>query len=153
MKTNIGLNEEARLEVGKMLNLLLSDEYVLYVTTRDYHWNVTGLEFHSLNTQFEAQYAQIADWIDQVAERTRAIGAGALASWSDLMKTARTSAMSGFGLSPVHMLAELLGLSFPPSCDCRRHLRIRGNRRHRRHDSESPVRPISSSFRHLNAPR
>jgi hypothetical protein len=29
MKTNIGLNDEARLEVGQMLNLLLADEYVL----------------------------------------------------------------------------------------------------------------------------
>ena len=110
MDTNIGLNEEARREVGKMLNLLLTDEYVLYVTARDYHWNVTGPEFHSLHKQFEAQYGQVADWIDQVAERTRTIGAVARGSWSDLMKTARSSADPGFGLSPAHMLAELLGL-------------------------------------------
>jgi starvation-inducible DNA-binding protein len=110
MKTNIGLNEAARRDVSRMLNLLLTDEYVLYVTTRDYHWNVTGPEFHSLHKQFETQYEQIAVWIDQVAERTRAIGAGALGSWSDLMKAARSSADQGFGLTPEHMLAELLGL-------------------------------------------
>ena len=55
MKTNIGINDEARLEVGQMLNLILADESVLYATTRDYHWNVTGPEFRSLHPQFEEQ--------------------------------------------------------------------------------------------------
>ncbi len=110
MKTNIGLNDEARLEVGQMLNLILADEYVLYATTRDYHWNVTGPEFRSLHQQFEEQYAQIAQWIDDVAERARAIGAGARGNWADLTKAARTSADPGIGLAAEHMLAELLAL-------------------------------------------
>jgi len=110
MKINIGLNDEARLEIGQILNLLLADEYVLYVTTRDYHWNVTGPEFYSLHKQFEAQYEQVADWIDQVAERTRAIGAGARGNWSDLTKAARSSADPGIDLPAEHMLSELLAL-------------------------------------------
>jgi starvation-inducible DNA-binding protein len=110
MKTNIGLNDEARLEVGQMLNLLLADEYVLYATTRDYHWNVTGPEFLSLHKQFEAQYEQIEQWIDDVAERARAIGAGARGNWADLTKTARSSADPGIGLAAEHMLSELLAL-------------------------------------------
>lgn len=77
MKTNIGLHDEARLEIGQMLNLLLADEYVHYAITRDYHWNVTGPEFLSLHPQFESHYVQIADWIDDIAERARAIGTGA----------------------------------------------------------------------------
>ena len=110
MKTNIGLNEEARLEVGQMLNLILADEYVLYATTRDYHWNVTGPEFRSLHQQFEEQYDRIAQWIDDVAERARAIGVGARGNWADLTKGARTSADPGIGLAAEHMLAELLAL-------------------------------------------
>jgi starvation-inducible DNA-binding protein len=110
MKTNIGLNDEARLEVGQMLNLLLADEYVLYTTTRDYHWNVTGPDFLSLHKQFEAQYEQIAQWIDDVAERARAIGAGARGNWADLIKAARSSADAGIGLPAEHMLSELLAL-------------------------------------------
>ena len=110
MKTNIGLNDEARLEVGQMLNLLLADEYVLYATTRDYHWNVTGPEFRSLHLQFEEQYGQIAQWIDDVAERARAVGAGARGNWADLTKAARTSADPGIDLPAEHMLAELLAL-------------------------------------------
>ncbi len=110
MKTNIGLNDEARLEVGQMLNLILADEYVLYATTRDYHWNVTGPEFRSLHQQFEEQYDRIAQWIDDVAERARAIGVGARGNWADLTKGARTSADPGIGLAAEHMLAELLAL-------------------------------------------
>lgn len=110
MKTNIGLNDEARLEIGQMLNLILADEYVLYATTRDYHWNVTGPEFRSLHQQFEEQHDQIAKWIDDVAERARAIGVGARGNWADLNKAARTSADPGIGLAAEHMLAELLAL-------------------------------------------
>ena len=110
MKTNIGLNDETPLEVGQMLNLLLADESVLYATTRDYHWNVTGPDFRSLHREFEEQYEQIAHWIDDVAERARAIGAGARGNWADLTKSARSSADAGIGLSADHMLAELLAL-------------------------------------------
>ncbi len=45
IKPHIGLSDGARLEVGQMLNLLLADEYVLYATAHDYHWNVTGPNF------------------------------------------------------------------------------------------------------------
>jgi starvation-inducible DNA-binding protein len=110
MKTNIGLNDEARLEVGQMLNLLLADEWVLYVTTRDYHWNVTGPEFRSLHLEFEQQYGQLANWIDEIAERARSIGVGARGNWADLSKAARSSADPGIGLSGDHMLSELLSL-------------------------------------------
>jgi starvation-inducible DNA-binding protein len=110
MKTNIGLNDEARLEVGQMLNLLLADESVLYATTRDYHWNVTGPDFHSLHLEFESQYEKLAVWIDDIAERARSIGVGARGNWADLSKAARTSADPGIGLSDEHMLSELLAL-------------------------------------------
>jgi len=110
MKTNIGLNDNVRLEVGQILNLLLADESVLYATTRDYHWNVTGPEFCSLHRQFQEQYEQLAEWIDDVAERARAIGVGARGNWADLGKAARCSADPGIDLPAEHMLAELLDL-------------------------------------------
>jgi starvation-inducible DNA-binding protein len=110
MKTNIGLNDEARLEVGQILNLILADEFVLYVTTRDYHWNVTGPDFRSLHLEFETQYEQLAKWIDDVAERARSIGVGARGNLADLVKSARSSADPGVDLPGEHMLSELLAL-------------------------------------------
>jgi starvation-inducible DNA-binding protein len=110
MKTNIGLTDEARLEIGQMLNLLLADETLLYATTRDYHWNVTGAHFLSLHQQFEAQYGELAESIDAIAERARAVGIGARGSWAELTKAARLSASSGTGLPAAQMLSELLFL-------------------------------------------
>lgn len=110
MKTNIGLNDEARREVGGILNLPLADEYVLYATTHDYHWNVAGPNFHGLHLLFEAQYGQIHQWLGDVAERIRAIGVGARGKWADLTKAARASAEPGTGLSSDHMLFALLAL-------------------------------------------
>ncbi len=110
MKTNIDLNGEARLEVGQILNMILADESVLYATTRDYRWNVTGTEFRSLHLQFESQYEQLARSIDDVAERARSVGVGARGNSADPSKSARCSADPGIGLSGDQMLAELLAL-------------------------------------------
>lgn len=108
--TGIGLDDSTRLEIGQMLNLTLADEYVLYATTRDYHWNVTGPDFPGLHRQFEEQYEQIGQWLDDVAERARAIGIGARGNWADLTSAARTSADPGHGLPAHRMLRSLLGL-------------------------------------------
>ncbi|MBI3887130.1 MAG: DNA starvation/stationary phase protection protein [Opitutae bacterium] len=110
MKTHLGLSDESRREVGQRLNLLLADEFLLYATTRDYHWNVTGPEFLSLHQQFEAHYTQIAVWIDDIAERARAIGVGARGHWAELAKSVRLSAAAGRGLPARSMLAGLLAL-------------------------------------------
>lgn len=110
MKINIGLTDEARLEVGQMLNLLLADETMLYATTRDFHWNVTGPHFLSLHQLFESEYNVIADSIDEIAERVRSIGIGARGNWADLTKAARLSAAPGIGLPAVQMVAQLLAL-------------------------------------------
>lgn len=110
MKHLLGLTASARLEVGHLLNLLLADETMLYITTRDYHWNVTGPCFPSLHQQFETQYVQIAEWIDQIAERARALDVGACGNWDELTNTARCSATPGIDLSAEAMVMALLAL-------------------------------------------
>ena len=63
VKTNIDLSEEQRASVVKILNTLLSDEYLLYTKTRNYHWNVTGPQFNDLHKFFEAQYEALDEFI------------------------------------------------------------------------------------------
>ena len=53
MKMNIALSDEQRKEVVEILSTLLSDEYVLYTKTRNYHWNVVGPQFNELPKFFE----------------------------------------------------------------------------------------------------
>lgn len=74
MDINIGISEENRKEISNALSKVLADSYMLYLKTHNYHWNVTGELFHSLHEQFEEQYTELADAIDEIAERIRALG-------------------------------------------------------------------------------
>lgn len=85
MKTEIGIMEANRQDVANELSKLLADEVILYTKTRNAHWNVEGDDFYSMHLFFEAQYNQLSDIIDEVAERCRTIGHYAPASLKDYL--------------------------------------------------------------------
>lgn len=89
MDIEIGLPGQTREGVGRMLNLLLADEHVLYIKTRNYHWNVTGPRFHSLHEFLEEQYTLLAEAIDEIAERARAVGVHASGTMAEFVDRAR----------------------------------------------------------------
>lgn len=95
MDVEIGLPGQARDAIGRMLNKLLADEHVLYVKTRNYHWNVTGPHFHSLHEMLEEQYTQLAGQIDEIAERARSLGVVALGSMGEFLNEARLAEDNG----------------------------------------------------------
>jgi starvation-inducible DNA-binding protein len=74
MKANIGLTDKNSQEVAFILNKILADESVLYAKTRNYHWNYEGDNFMEMHKFFEGQYGELAEIIDEVAERIRKIG-------------------------------------------------------------------------------
>lgn len=74
MDINIGINDQDRKDIADALSKVLADTYMLYLKTHNYHWNVTGELFHSLHEQFEEQYIDLADAVDEIAERIRALG-------------------------------------------------------------------------------
>lgn len=69
--------------VAQHLNILLADSYSLYLQTQNYHWNVRGPLFFSLHQMFEEQYTQLAAFVDEVAERIRALGLPAPATFQE----------------------------------------------------------------------
>jgi starvation-inducible DNA-binding protein len=73
----------------KTLHQALSDSYALAIKTQNYHWNVTGAQFAALHKLFEAQYDDLLEAIDTLAERIRAKGekVGASLSVFDRAKT------------------------------------------------------------------
>lgn len=83
---NIGIEEKNREAVAKALTKLLADEHVLYNKTRSYHWNVEGSSFLELHRLFEEQYNQIAETIDEIAERVRSLGHYAEGRLKELLK-------------------------------------------------------------------
>lgn len=74
MKTQIGITESNRQAVTNTLIKVLADENVLYVKTKNAHWNVEGADFYEKHKFFETQFEQLDDMIDSVAERIRSIG-------------------------------------------------------------------------------
>jgi len=82
---DIGIADGDRLEIVQGLSRLLADSYTLYLKTQNYHWNVTGPMFASLHSLFEAQYRELAAAVDEVAERIRALGARAPASYHEFV--------------------------------------------------------------------
>ena len=74
MKATIGIPETHLHAVAEELNKLLADEVVLYIKTRNYHWNIEGSNFHEMHTFYEKQFQQLDEIMDQVAERIRVIG-------------------------------------------------------------------------------
>lgn len=69
-----GVDRNDRKELAKELSVALADTYMVYGDTQSVHWNATGPLFYSLHNLTEAQYEDLADAIDALAERIRAIG-------------------------------------------------------------------------------
>ncbi len=108
MEANIGLSAKTRKEVGKLLNTLLSDEYLLYTKTLKYHWNVHGMVFHDFHALFKDQYEQLLDIADDVAERARALGEDAFGSMAEFSKHARLKEEPGKIPDAHGMIKQLL---------------------------------------------
>ncbi|MBP3981881.1 MULTISPECIES: Dps family protein [unclassified Acidovorax] len=71
---NIGISEKDRAAIAQGLSRLLADTYTLYLTTHNFHWNVTGPMFNTLHTMFMTQYTELWNAVDPVAERIRSLG-------------------------------------------------------------------------------
>lgn len=83
---SIGISEKDRAAIAKGLNALLADTYTLYLTTHNFHWNVTGPMFNSLHAMFMAQYTELWNAVDPIAERIRALGFPAAGSYGQFGK-------------------------------------------------------------------
>ena len=70
----IGISDEDRKAIADGLSRLLADTYTLYLTTHNFHWNVTGPMFNTLHTMFMEQYTELWNAVDPVAERIRSLG-------------------------------------------------------------------------------
>ena len=85
---NIGVSERDRAAIATGLSTLLADTYTLYLTTHNFHWNVTGPMFNTLHTMFMAQYTELWNSVDPIAERIRSLGHPAPGSYAAFGKLA-----------------------------------------------------------------
>jgi starvation-inducible DNA-binding protein len=79
---NIGIGDKDRAAIAGGLSRLLADTYTLYLTTHNFHWNVTGPMFNTLHAMFMAQYTELWNAVDPIAERIRSLGHAAPGSYA-----------------------------------------------------------------------
>lgn len=108
MDINIGIMPNNRDAVAKLLNILLADEYVLLIKTKNYHWNVTGMNFNDLHLFFDKQYAELTDITDEIAERVRALGIYSFGTMKEFIEYARIKEQTGSIPPAKEMIKNLL---------------------------------------------
>jgi len=105
---DIGLSEKNRKTSAHILTILLADEYVLYVKTQKCHWNVESTHFGALHKLFEQQYEELAQVIDTIAERSRALGLKTIATLEEFIAYTTLQEEPGKNPSDMGMIQLLL---------------------------------------------
>jgi starvation-inducible DNA-binding protein len=94
-KLDIGISDTDRAKIALGLSGLLADSYTLYLTTHNFHWNVTGPMFNTLHLMFMGQYTEQWTALDLIAERIRALGHPAPGTYKEFVKLASIKEIEG----------------------------------------------------------
>ncbi|RDV26644.1 DNA starvation/stationary phase protection protein [Alteromonas aestuariivivens] len=94
-KIDIGISEGDRNEIAEGLKRLLADSYTLYLQTHNFHWNVSGPLFRELHLMFEEHYTELAEAVDEIAERIRTLGVVAPGTYKAFAKLSSIEEVEG----------------------------------------------------------
>lgn len=89
------------------LRKILADTYALYLKTQNYHWNVEGMNFKSLHSLFEEHYQELAEAVDEIAERIRMLGLKVPASFK-VFESLKTISDANENATAKEMLEDLV---------------------------------------------
>jgi starvation-inducible DNA-binding protein len=92
---NVGLALDTVNPVIGKLGGLLADYQVFYTNLRGFHWNIQGDKFYELHALYEEYYDEVAEKIDEVAERIVILGGVPANSFSVYLKQATVKEVSG----------------------------------------------------------
>ncbi len=109
MKPSIGISEERLQNSVALLSTILADEMTLYIKTRKFHWNVSGESFMELHKLFQAQYTELEETIDEIAERIGKLGSKTIGTMKEFSEHTRLEESPNVYPSQKEMLKELLG--------------------------------------------
>ena len=107
-RVDIGIPTEKCEGIIRILNTLLSDEYVLYTKVKNYHWNVYGKNFNELHEFFGSLYEEIDVIVDKLAERVRFIGGKPYGTLTEFLQNTRLKEHAGQHPESKKMIKNLL---------------------------------------------
>lgn len=90
-----------------MLKVALSNIFVLYVKTLNYHWHMKGDNFYENHILLQKQYESLAETIDELAERIVIYGEKAPGSMTEYLKLAIIKEADGSKADANSMIMEL----------------------------------------------
>jgi len=108
MKPDIGITVKHLQKSADLLSVILSDEVTLYMKTRKFHWNVKGESFMEFHKLFEAQYSELEESIDSIAERIGKLGENTIGTMQEFSKLALLKERPGEYSGSRDMVKELL---------------------------------------------
>jgi starvation-inducible DNA-binding protein len=106
-QTRTDLDSKGIQEISARLRGLLADVFVLYVKTKNFHWHMQGSHFRDYHLLLDEHAKQLFDITDDIAERTRKIGANTLHSIGDISRHQSLKDNDQQNLGPKDMLSEL----------------------------------------------
>ena len=98
-----GLAADAYLDVANAMGPVLADSYQLFIKTQGVHWNISGPNFYGLHKLTQAQYEDLYEAIDVIAERIRALGQTAPATYTAYGSLGRIRDEQADGEAPDHL--------------------------------------------------
>jgi len=107
------LSDKAITKITEGLAHYLSDTFILYVKTLNFHWNMVGNQFYMFHKLLEEQYRELAEAIDDLAERIRHLGhiaPGSMAEFLELGCLKETKSQRN--LAWEMMIGDLVALHF-----------------------------------------
>lgn len=105
---SIGVAADVAQEVSQQLNGLLATEYMLYAKTQKFHWNVVGPFFGQLHKLFNDQYDELAGFLDEIAERVRALGHKSFGTLAEFVQHSKIKEDPGTNPESASMIKILL---------------------------------------------
>ena len=108
MIPKIGISEVHLKSSIDLLSVVLSDEMILYIKYRKFHWNVSGESFMELHKLFEDHYNQLEKVIDEVAERISKLGGRTIGTAAEFAQHSRLQESPGKFPHHKEMISELL---------------------------------------------
>lgn len=94
-KLDIGIANKDRAEIAQGMSGLLADSYPLYLTTHQFHWNVSSPMFNTSHLMFMGQYTEQWNALDLIAERIRALSHPASGTYKEFVKLATIKEVEG----------------------------------------------------------
>jgi starvation-inducible DNA-binding protein len=82
----IGMSQKSKEQIAKALEVFLADTYSVYLKTQNAHWNYVGSGFYAIHLLLEKQYEELAEAVDEIAERVRSLGFFVEASFAMFIK-------------------------------------------------------------------